>query len=111
PDNRTVAISESWYTMPITLLNVETGQRRELPGPPDGSSDSSPRCSPDGKWIAFRRSMGHSNIDIYVVSASEGEIKRLTFDGAAKLGHCWTPDSQGIVFKVRLQNRWKFWYA
>jgi Tol biopolymer transport system component len=56
--------------------------------------------SPDGKRLAFIRSTiaGVSN-DIYVMSTSGGNPKRLTFDRRPIMGSpAWTADSREIVF-------------
>jgi Tol biopolymer transport system component len=56
--------------------------------------------SPDGKRLAFIRSTiaGVSN-DIYVMPASGGEPKRLTFDRRPIMGSpAWTADSREIIF-------------
>jgi len=60
-----------------------------------------PHYSPDGRWIAFtwRRAKAR---DVYVLPASGGEPRRLTFDGPGQaedgLVVGWTPDSTRIVF-------------
>jgi Tol biopolymer transport system component len=110
-DSRTVVFSENWFSLPISLIDVEKQERRALPKPPEGSSDTSPKCSPDGNWIAFIRRFNHTNSDLFVVAVSGGEARRLTFDGAAKNEHGWTPDGSGILFKARLRNRWRFWHV
>jgi tricorn protease len=60
-----------------------------------------PRFSPDGRWIAFTRSLG-GDLDLYVAPSAGGDAKRLTFDGAGgdddNLDLGWTPDGKRIVF-------------
>jgi Tol biopolymer transport system component len=56
-----------------------------------------PRWSPDGRWIAFQR--GDSiRFDIFVVSATGGEPRQLTFDNTMMSGFAWLPDSSGIIY-------------
>jgi len=60
-----------------------------------------PRFSPDGRWIAFTSRRGGRQ-DLYVVSSTGGEPRRLTFDGSRRASDAlvldWTPDSSRIVF-------------
>ncbi|MBI1873320.1 MAG: S9 family peptidase [Acidobacteria bacterium] len=64
---------------------------------PDG--ESSPRWSPDGKWIAFlAKRSGDEAIQIYLMPADGGEGKRLTAHDGAVADITWSPDSTSIVF-------------
>lgn len=62
-----------------------------------GGHEGSPVFSPDGQWIAFSANYD-GNRDVYVMPATGGEPKRLTWfpgqDGA--LG--WTPDGKKVLF-------------
>lgn len=57
---------------------------------------STPRYSPDGKWIAFTAHRAGAN-DIAVVPASGGEAVRLTTTSRS-LHPAWSPDGSKIVF-------------
>src|SRR5262249_33747976 len=56
------------------------------------SRDIHPRFSPDGKWIAFS-SDRYGNYDVFVIPATGGKAKRLTFHSASDTVVGWTPDS------------------
>ncbi len=60
-----------------------------------------PRFSPDGRWIAFTARRA-GTFDVYVLPASGGAARRLTFDaspsGSDNRVVTWTPDSRRIVF-------------
>ncbi|MEO8025990.1 MAG: S41 family peptidase [Bryobacteraceae bacterium] len=58
--------------------------------------ESSPRFSPDGKWIAFS-SNREGYLAVFVMPASGGEPKQLTFFGGDRVVG-WTPDGQRVVF-------------
>lgn len=58
---------------------------------------SSPRLSPDGRWLAFcGREEGQP--DVYVMPAEGGEMRRLTYLGSVLKVAAWLPDSQSLLF-------------
>jgi len=69
-----------------------------------------PRYSPDGRWIAFTGQYD-GNRDVYVIPASGGEPKRLTWwadtghpserQGPNNMVIGWTPDSRRVLFRSR----------
>lgn len=84
----------------ILFLSLADYSTHEITSPPPGYLDRSPMFSPDGKRLAFIRSTiaGVSN-DIYVMSTSGGNPKRLTFDRRPIMGSpAWTADNREIVF-------------
>ena len=84
----------------ISFLSLADYSSHEITSPPPGYLDRSPMFSPDGKRLAFIRSTiaGVSN-DIYVMSTSGANPKRLTFDRRPIMGSpAWTADSREIVF-------------
>src|SRR5262249_28501551 len=54
--------------------------------------------SPDGKWIAFS-SNRYGNNDVFVVAASGGTPRRLTFHTGNDEVVGWTRDSQSVLFR------------
>jgi Tol biopolymer transport system component len=79
----------------IFLLSLQTGQTRELTNSPQ---DYLPQFSPDGKWVAFSRSLSANGSELFVVSADGGQARQLTADGTSIAGLAWTPDSRDVVF-------------
>ncbi len=64
---------------------------------------SSPRLSPDGRWLAFcGREEGQP--DVYVMPAEGGEMRRLTYLGTVAKIAAWLPDSQTILFLSSHRN-------
>jgi tricorn protease len=62
-----------------------------------------PRFSPDGNWIAFTASQnGRENV--FVMPASGGEIKQLTFHEATDNVDSWSWDSKWIYFSSDRYN-------
>ncbi|MGH9843675.1 MAG: winged helix-turn-helix domain-containing protein [Blastocatellia bacterium] len=79
-------------------LVVETLDHRRLLQTPAGYLDLAPAYSLDGKTLAFIRSQGSSNRDIYLVSTAGGEPRRLTNENRWIDNLAWTADSGEIVF-------------
>jgi tricorn protease len=58
-----------------------------------------PRFSPDGRWIAFS-SDRYGNYDVFVMPATGGTPRRLTYHTGNDEVVGWTRDSQAIVFRA-----------
>ncbi len=56
-----------------------------------------PRFSPDGKWIAFSSNRA-GNYDVYVIAATGGKPRQLTFHSADDNVIGWTADGKNILF-------------
>jgi len=62
-----------------------------------GEKDSSPRWSPDGRWLAFLSDRDNKK-QIYVMSTSGGEATALTTQKLGAGRPVWSPDSRSIAF-------------
>jgi eukaryotic-like serine/threonine-protein kinase len=75
PDSNGLAVvDQESPTSPkaIFRLSVETGEKQRLTSPPQGSwGDSNPAVSPDGRALAFRRSIEASFGDLFLVELSK----------------------------------------
>ena len=115
PDGKSIAFSErqeSEIHASIALLSVADSTTRHLTTPPDQAFDSAPAFSPDGSRVAFiRRSGAGTASDVYVVPASGGEPKRLTFDNADTDGTpAWTENGRDVIFSSKrggLSTLWR----
>jgi tricorn protease len=56
-----------------------------------------PHFSPDGQWIAFTGEYD-GKLNVYVMSASGGTPRRVTFHNGPDLALGWTPDGKSILF-------------
>ena len=94
----------------ISLVSIETGEIQKLSrSPSQFNGDSGGRFSPDGKWIAFSRSLNWAVEDIYLVSVSGGEPRRLTNDNVEISGLDWTADGREIVFSSKRGGPFCLW--
>jgi Tol biopolymer transport system component/DNA-binding winged helix-turn-helix (wHTH) protein len=83
----------------LEILSVSTGTRHPVTQPSTGGvGDDSPAFSPDGKQLAFVRSLSSSIGDIYTVSTSGGAGRRVTFDDGDIIGVDWESDGHHLVF-------------
>ncbi|MEO7982718.1 MAG: S41 family peptidase, partial [Bacteroidota bacterium] len=58
---------------------------------------SSPRISPDGKWIAFTGRQ-YGNADVYIMPVNGGDVKQITFHSGNDDVTSWSWDSKSIYF-------------
>jgi Tol biopolymer transport system component/DNA-binding winged helix-turn-helix (wHTH) protein len=84
----------------ISLVSLRDLSVHPITSPPPDFSDWTPSFSPDGKSIAFIRSSGPGIVDdVYMVPASGGEARRLTFDNRMiDSAPAWAPDGSDIIF-------------
>jgi dipeptidyl aminopeptidase/acylaminoacyl peptidase len=114
PDGRRVAYVVNWVD------REENGYRSAIwVAPLDGSeeprqltsgtrSDSSPRWSPDGRWLAFVSNRDGEDEtahgELYVLPADGGEPRRLTEAKEGVESIAWSPDSRRIAFARRVRD-------
>ena len=89
-------------------INVESKDKKRLT---EGDfTVSTPRWSPDGRWIAYVMSRSGSqesaytdisadrNTDIYIISSDGGTPRQLTTNPAADASPEWSPDGREIAY-------------
>ncbi len=85
--------------MALFRYSLDGSERKQLSFPPPNySGDTIPTFSPDGKWIAFSRNLSSGGSDIFLMPASGGEPKRLTFDAQHLRGISFTADGRELIF-------------
>ncbi len=84
------------YGGEIWAVSREGGEARRLVA--GTGMLSGPVFSPDGDWIAYTGNYD-GNADVYVVPASGGEPRRLTYHPGTDIALGWTPDSKAVLFR------------
>lgn len=90
----------------LVAVDAASGSKRKLTTPPSGDmlGDDEAIFSPDGKWIAFRRTIRSGIADVFLIAAAGGSERRLTSDDAAVLGMCWTPSGRSLILSSRRRS-------
>ena len=83
------------YEGDLWTVNASGGEAKRLTSFP--GTESSPKFSPDGKWIAFSGSYDGAQA-VYKIPADGGEPVRLSWNPAGARVLDWTPDGKRIVF-------------
>ncbi|HKC36182.1 MAG TPA: hypothetical protein VKB95_08970, partial [Chitinophagaceae bacterium] len=99
PDGQAVIFA---YEGDLWKANVNDGNATRLTAMQ--GYETSPRVSPDGKWIAFTGNQ-YGNPDVYVMPASGGEIKQITYYSGVDEVSSWGWDSKTIYFNSNRFNR------
>ncbi|HEX4372192.1 MAG TPA: S41 family peptidase [Puia sp.] len=92
PDGQTAIFS---FEGDLWKADVKTGQASRITAMQ--GYETSPRVSPDGKWIAFTGRQ-YGNADVYVMPVGGGDIKQITFHSSGDEVNSWSWDSKYIYF-------------
>ena len=79
----------------IYLIPFAGGEAVRLTTSP--KAETSPRFSPDGKWIAFLSSREGDKSQVFLLSRGGGEASRLTDMKGGVGSFEWSPDSKRLV--------------
>lgn len=115
PDGRLAVLAVTTYDVEknkgfsdLWLLPTAGGPARQLTS--DQASDTQPRFSPDGKWIAFISKRGEDKeSQLYVIAPDGGEARRVTSVPTGASSPKWFPDSQHIAFITYVWPELKTW--
>src|SRR5438067_2102428 len=74
-----------------------------------GERDTDPVISPDGRWVAFLRTVGEQDkAQLHVLPADGGDARKLT-DLPLGVGvGVWAPDSRRIAFTARVADEGRY---
>ncbi|MGA2750022.1 MAG: PDZ domain-containing protein [Verrucomicrobiota bacterium] len=79
----------------LWIVSRQGGDARRLT---TGGHEQGPHFSPDGAWVAFTGGYD-GNQDVYLVPASGGVPRRLTYHPGPDVAVGWTPDGQHVLFR------------
>jgi len=92
PDGQTVIFA---YEGDLWKASVNDGNATRLTAMQ--GYETSPRVSPDGKWIAFTGRQ-YGNGDIYIMPVNGGDVKQITYHSGNDEVTSWSWDSRSIYF-------------
>ena len=87
------------YTSAVWLVDAAGGEPRQFTA--GAKRDTSPRWSPDGKWLAFLSERGEEKPQLAVIPATGGESRLLTKMPLGAGVPCWSPDGTRIAFSAK----------
>jgi TolB protein len=77
---------------------VELRSGRKAPIVTEGDFNISPSFSPDGKTIAFSRSVGKGNTEIFLCNRDGSDLQRLTTARGIDTNPAWSPTGRELAF-------------
>jgi Tol biopolymer transport system component/DNA-binding winged helix-turn-helix (wHTH) protein len=111
-DARTILYSDGPIEGPWRLfaLDVDSGRARPLTSPSTRIlGDSAPTVSPDGRRIAFRRTVTPGNDDIFLLEPRGGAVRPLGIGGWKAIGFAWGPDSRTLFLTSNRGGDFGLW--
>ena len=90
------------YRSSIWLVPAAGGEPPQFTRGP--KSDSAPRWSPDGQWLAFLSDRASKEPQLYLLPTAGGEPRQLTTLDLGAGPAVWSPDSSRIVFSARVSK-------
>jgi Tol biopolymer transport system component/DNA-binding winged helix-turn-helix (wHTH) protein len=112
PDGRWLAVPRrnASSQLFLELVSLDSRERRAVTHPPPQIlGDTSPAFSPDGSTLAFSRNVSDGTGDLYSVSVSGGEPRRLTFDNRDTIGLDWASDGKSVLFSSSRAGIYSLW--
>lgn len=85
----------------LISVSTLTGEQKAISKPGGSDQDCYARLSPDGKVIAFVRSLSHAVGYLYTVDITGNHLNRLTREVKDLRGVDWTPDGSHLVFAAK----------
>ncbi len=95
PDSKSIAFVSSDNT--LRRYDVDSRQTKDLATARYGNF-SRPVWSPDGQWIAYSRSSEVRSNDVYLVPATGGQERAVTFDSYGDSNPRFAPDGRKLYF-------------
>lgn len=112
-DDRTLVIGDTPQGSDLSRLfaiDVTSGAVRPLTTPPPRTlGDNEPQASPDGRFVAFRRSVLHGSDEIVLLDLRSGRERTLGGPGWKAAGYVWSPDSRNLFYASNRGGSFGLW--
>jgi serine/threonine protein kinase/Tol biopolymer transport system component len=110
PDGKALVVADRQPgNSELYLLNMANGSRRDLIAKED-LYVIRPRFSPDGKWIAFSKTVSFTRNELYIVPAAGGQSRRITRSPWSQRGFAWSTDGTSLVgISSRMGDKAQMW--
>jgi len=103
PDGKHVAyvltkadLTRSAYDSDVWMIDADGTHQRQMTR--SEASDTHPRWSPDGRWLALLSDRAGGRNQIFILDPNGGEARQLTSENAPVREFAWSPDSKSIAF-------------
>ena len=97
PDGRALAYVSFHSSLPaIYVQQLRSGQQVRVSA--KSGINGAPSFSPDGNQLAVALSRRDGNVDIYLLTLANQELRRLTEDPAIDTEPVWSPDGRSLYF-------------
>lgn len=83
----------------IWMMSWDGTEKVQLTNSPDG--ESSPRWSPDGKYISFTATRGGGGSQVHLLNRLGGEAIKLTEVKGDLSDYAWSPDGKKLLLTIR----------
>ncbi|MEM9291885.1 MAG: winged helix-turn-helix domain-containing protein [Acidobacteriota bacterium] len=94
----------------LWIADSRDAEPRRVEGLDGISAGSSPRWSPDGRYLALSAE-GDKEYDIWVVRVDNGRLQQLTNDIDVDLAPIWSADGRSVIFASQRKSdgQWRIW--
>jgi Tol biopolymer transport system component len=93
----------------LYLLDIINGSRQRLTDPEGVVQDLLPKVSPDGKTLAFVRTVSHGDGDVYLLDIATRSLKRLTSESHSINGLAWSRQHNQLVLSSNREGTFQLW--
>ena len=97
------------HRVSLFQLSIDTGARRQITFPPDGTSDWMPAVSPDGRTLVFARLFGTGDGDLWSMPLAGGPLRRVTSANGVFFCWSWGPGGRDLLIGYRRSGRIHLW--
>jgi len=110
PDGRRLAFTDAVSgKSTLFLLRLDDLVRTQLTSPPGTTEDSTPAVSPDGKEVAFVRTLSAGVNQVAVLSVDSGRIRVLSTETGGIWWLAWDEKGSNIIYASDKSGTYRLW--